>query len=399
MSFVGSSLHKASTILTAEQHQLTKHYFRQSFDLMKEKLDFPYSKLDSHESAVSLPAVLAKEDYYNQLSQSNITDDEYSKLQQVASHFKLVTLQDMMMIYMDLDCLMLADICSCIRQMMRDNFQIEPFHYLTLGSLSYDLLLKCSQVRVELIHSDPTPYLFAEQAIVGGLSFVNGRYLESNNSLCQNFDPTKTVQSAYLLDINSMYSTCMLRNPYYIGEARFLSKQEIASFTLDMIEEQGEIGYLIESDLHCPQSTHDMLSLFPPLPTRKRVKYTDLSPYTQQLITSQKLPFSSKGTVRLVADLEDKKHYTCTGPLLKFCVERLGLELRGIHRILEYRQQAWLSSHVQKLMEMRAAATSKLMNQMCKLLSNILYGTLSSAASEKEREMKNVHQQQKHVTR
>ena len=281
----------------------------------------------------------------------------------------------MMRLYLDLDVLLLADVCSGIRQLIRNTFNIDAFHYPTLGALSYDMLLKCTNVELELISDDPTPYIFTEHGIVGGLAFVNGRYMESNNELTVKFDPGKTLQTGFLLDINSMYSTAMIENPLFIGGARFMSETEIANFDLHRdVDEQGEQGYLIQADISVPFETHDLLSLFPPLPRNKLIKYEHLSPYPKQLLEKNNENFPKRGTIRLIADLEDKKKYICQGVLLKFCVERLGLKITNIDKILVFNQKRWMEPHVRMLMRMRAASTTKLMNQLFKLLSNILYG-------------------------
>ena len=172
MSFIGSSLHKASTILEEHEHVLTQHYFPNSFQLVKEKIEFPYTKLSSHEAALSLPAVLPQHEYYNDIRQTNISNEEYAKLKTLATRFNLITLQDMTMLYLDLDVLTLADTCIAIRRMVREHWQLDAFHYPTLGSLSYDILLKESKVKIELIHTDPTAYQFAERGVVGGLAFA-----------------------------------------------------------------------------------------------------------------------------------------------------------------------------------------------------------------------------------
>ena len=58
-------------------------------------------------------------------------------------------------------------------------YNLDPCHYLSAPGLSWDAMLKMTKVKVEKI-SDPDKYLFFEQGMRGGVSYINKRYNEAS---------------------------------------------------------------------------------------------------------------------------------------------------------------------------------------------------------------------------
>ena len=79
------------------------------------------------------------------------------------------TLGDYHDVYLLADLLLLADVFENYRKMSLENYGLDPLHYLTSASLSWDAMLKTTNQGLELT-SDVDKYIFTERATRGGIS-------------------------------------------------------------------------------------------------------------------------------------------------------------------------------------------------------------------------------------
>ena len=80
--FMSSSLEKLASNLSEEGFIYTKEYFtdERQFQLMKEKGVYPYDYMDSF-SKFNDTQLPRREDFYNLLTDEDISDDDYSHAQ------------------------------------------------------------------------------------------------------------------------------------------------------------------------------------------------------------------------------------------------------------------------------------------------------------------------------
>ena len=69
-------------------------------------------------------------------------------------------------------------------------------------------MLKMIKVELEKI-SDPDKYMFFEQGMRGGVSYINKRYSKANNECCKDYDKEKPKSYIIYLDINNLYGHAM----------------------------------------------------------------------------------------------------------------------------------------------------------------------------------------------
>ena len=69
-------------------------------------------------------------------------------------------------------------------------------------------MLKMTKIELEKI-SDPDKYMFFEQRMRSGVSYVNKRYRYANNNYCQDYDKEKSENHIIYLDINNLYGHAM----------------------------------------------------------------------------------------------------------------------------------------------------------------------------------------------
>ena len=99
-------------------------------------------------------------------------------------------------------------------------------------------MLKMTKVELEKI-SDPDKYMFFEQGMRGGVSYINKRYSKANNEYCQDYDKAKPKKLILCLDMNNFYG-------HAISQYFFNSN-----------------GYILDVDLEYLQELHDINNDYP----------------------------------------------------------------------------------------------------------------------------------------
>ena len=115
--------------------------------------------------------------------------------------FGCKTLSDYHYLYLKTDVSLLADVLENLRN---------PSHYFTSPGLSWDALLKKTEVDLELL-TDLEMFLFVERGIQGGVSMVRKKYTGANNPLVEGYDPSKRKQLHQYLDANNLYRWAMCK--------------------------------------------------------------------------------------------------------------------------------------------------------------------------------------------
>jgi hypothetical protein len=150
------------------------------FDLMTQKGIFSYEFFDSFEKLTDVTELPPKDSFYSTLLDEGITDEQYQIAQDVWNTFECKTLKDYMEAYLETDVLMLCDIFEDFRSNCRDTFKLDPAHYVTGTSLSWNCILRFTKVELELL-ADHKMYDFLTSGIRGGFSTCPYRYAEANN--------------------------------------------------------------------------------------------------------------------------------------------------------------------------------------------------------------------------
>ena len=122
-------------------------------------------------------------------------------------------------------------------------YGVDPCHYFSSPGLSWDAILKMTDIRSEKI-SDIDKYLFIEKGSRRVISYIAKRYAKANNKYMNDYDP-KNSQHLYL-DMNNSYGWAMSEYLPYKG---FKWLKNVDEFDAMSINEKSPIGYLLEVDL------------------------------------------------------------------------------------------------------------------------------------------------------
>ena len=130
------------------------------------------------------------------------------------------------------------------------------------------------------------------------------------------------------------------------------------------------IGYFLEVDLDYPDILHDRHNNFPCAPEKLKVDIEELSPHQKQLREHFQ---AGPGTEKLVLTLKHKRNYILHHSNLKQYLE-LGLELKKVHRVLQFNQSRWLKKYIDLNTHFRQQANNKFEKDLYKLMNNAFFG-------------------------
>ena len=133
---------------------------------------------------------------------SRVTNDEYNRAKRVFKDFNCKSLGDYNDLYLK------TDVIDNFRNTMIDNFRLDPLHYITLPSFTFDVGLFYTGIELELI-TDFNMYLFLERAKRGGISSIMKKYSKANNKYMKDFNPNETSKYITYLDANNLYGHAM----------------------------------------------------------------------------------------------------------------------------------------------------------------------------------------------
>ena len=81
---------------------------------------------------------------------------------------------------------------------MQKIFNLEPFSFATLASLSWEASLKTTRIEFEL-PTDVNMILFCINGIGGRITRVIRHYAEANNKYMSNYDKTKKIHALSII--------------------------------------------------------------------------------------------------------------------------------------------------------------------------------------------------------
>ena len=164
--FMSSSLDKLVSNLPKDDLIYTSKAFKgKRLDLLSKKGVYSYDFMDSFEKFNNreLPT---KDQFYSILNDEHITDDEYDHTKEVWDTFCIKTMGDYHDLYLVSDVLLLTDVSENFRKTCMQYYKLDPCHYFTTPSLSWDAMLKMTNIKLELM-TDIDMFQFIEKGMHG----------------------------------------------------------------------------------------------------------------------------------------------------------------------------------------------------------------------------------------
>ncbi|XP_068671057.1 uncharacterized protein [Montipora foliosa] len=366
--FMSSSLDKLVSNLPKESLKYTSQKFKgEKLDLMSQKGVYPYDFMDSFDKFnEKLPS---KEDFYSILNDEHITDDQYKHAQNVWNTFNLKNMGEYHDLYLKSDILLLADVFENFRKTCLQYYKLDPCHYFTSPGLSWDAMLKMTDIKLELM-TDIDMFQFIEKGMRGGISYIANRYGKSNNKYMKTYNEKAPSKYIMYLDANNLYGWAMSQ---YLptGGFKWMTKNHIDKIDLAKYTEDSNKGLILEVDLAYPEELHDLHNDYPLGPEKIKVNKDMLSNYCQEI--ADKFTVSTGLVHKLIPTLSNKEKYVLHYRNLQLYTD-LGLKITKVHRVLEFNQSAWLKQYIDFNTEKRTNAKNAFEKDFFKLMNNSVFG-------------------------
>ena len=366
--FMSSGLDKLVSNLPKQALKFTSQKFQgKKLDLMSQKGVYPYDFMDSFDKFdEKLPL---KKEFYSLLNDEHISDKDYEHAQNVWNTFDLKNMGEYHDLYLKSDILLLADVFENFRKTCLQYYKLDPCHYFTSPGLSWDAMLKMTDIKLELM-TDVDMFQFIEKGMRGGTSYIANRYGKANNKYMKTYDKKAPSKYIMYLDANNLYGWAMSQ---YLptGGFRWMTTKQIDKIDLSKYNENSKKGLILEVDLEYPKELHDLHNDYPLAPEKVKVTENMLSEYAKNIAEKYKI---STGLVhKLIPTLSKKEKYVLHYRNLQLYID-LGLKLTKVHRVLEFDQSPWLKQYIDFNTEKRTNAKNAFEKDFFKLMNNSVFG-------------------------
>jgi hypothetical protein len=279
--------------------------------------------------------------------------------------------------YLELDVALLSDVFEAFRKKSHSIYGLDPVHYYTLPSYSWDALFKHTGVELDLL-TDVDMYIAFEKAMRGGVCAVSHRHIKANNPKVEGYDNTKPTTWLRYDDANNLYGWAMNQH-LPMKNFKWGNPEEWNTEKIMMMSDTDVRGCQFEVDIEYPKEIHDSHSDYPILPETMEVPYEWLSDYAKDVCGGKYVRCN-----KLVPNLMNKTKYWVHYRNLKFAISQ-GLKLTKIHRVIEYEQADWMAKYIMFNTKMRTEAKSDFEKDLYKLMNNAVFGkTMENLRSRRD---------------
>lgn len=184
------------------------------------------------------------------------------------------------------------------------------------------------------------------------------------------YNPNKPKRYIIELDQNNQYGLALMEK-LPIGDYEWIP---VDDFDIATVDADGDYGYIVECDINIPEDKVEYFKDFPPCPINQVPNVQEFSEYQTELIREGL--FKTSNCSKLMCTLKTKLNYVDHIKTLKL-YQRLGVQIPKIHRILRFRQKAWLKPFIEFNTEKRkqaAAVDDDFEVMFFKLMNNSAFG-------------------------
>ena len=139
--------------------------------------------------------------------------------------------------YLKKDILLLADVFEKFIDTCMKFYGINPCYYFSSPGLSWDTMLKITGIELGKI-SDIDKYLFIENELRGGISYIAKIYAKANNKYVKVYDSKEPSKFITYLDMNNLYGWGMSD---YLPYGGFKWLKNVDGFDVTLIGKKSQI--------------------------------------------------------------------------------------------------------------------------------------------------------------
>ena len=378
MQFMNLSLDKLVKNLSDEDFKyLVEEFGFDNLKILKQKGAYPYEYMNSFKR-FNEEKLCARKYFYSSTKKGKIDDDgkisdghigikDYLTCEKIWNKFKMKNMGDYHDHYLKKDVLLLADVFEKFIKTCLKYYELDPCHYFSSPGLSWDSMLKMTDVKLEKI-PDIDKYLFIEKGSRGGISYISKRYAKANNKYISDYDSNKPATFITYSDKNNLYGWSMSE---YLPYEEFEWLENVDEFDVNAIIEKSEIGYFLKIDLKYPNELHELHNDYPLAPERLAVTNDMPSKYCKEIADEYDIKVGD--VKKQIPNLKSKTKYVLHYRNLQLYLF-LGMKLTKIHRVLKFKQSDWMKKYIDFNTKKRKNAINDFEKDFFKLMINSIYG-------------------------
>ena len=259
--FMSLSLDKLVSNLPKEDLKYTSQEFTsKKLSLMSQKGVYPYDFMDSFEKfdQTELPT---REQFYSIINDQHITNGEHDHARKVWKTFNIKTMGEYHDLYLKSDVLLLADVFESFRKTCLQYYKLDPCHYFTSPSLSWDAMLKMTNIKLGSM-TDDDMFQFIKKGMRVGVSCIVNRHGKASNKYIKEYNEKAPSKYIMYLDANNLYDWAMSQC-LPTGNFRWMADKGISKIDLAKYKENGKKGLILEVDLEYPRELHSLHNDYP----------------------------------------------------------------------------------------------------------------------------------------
>ena len=328
-NFIKGSLSSLSENLSDEYKIVTKRHFPNNFELLKQKACFPYEWITEGNIYDKILPPIDK--FYSSVKLQNITQKEYDKTIEIFNKLKCKNVKDYLKIYMKLDICLQADIFNVFRNLIWDQFEIDCSKYITFCSLSLDLMLKYTGVKIQLF-KNITMFDFTDSSIIGG----GGGLCLSSQNIADDDD-----KSTISYDVCSLY-------PYIMSQKLPISDYKFVS-NFNKKKYGQNHSCLLNVEIYTTKKVlnNKILSHFPALISKSKISYNQLSEFQRKNLKENYI-----SSEKLISHLGYDKNSYISFEMYEM-MKSLGYRI-NVKKILEYKHSNFMKPCIDFLIEKKS---------------------------------------------
>ena len=280
---------------------------------------------------------LPEKKYFNNiLTMKDISDKEYENIKLFYKKMKFKNLREYLECYLISDITLLADNFNNFREIMFEEFQLDPVKYLSAPSLSKDCALKYSKCKIENI-KDVSIFNSIRKTVMGGVSDSLNPYVK--------LDDIKNETIAYN-DISSQY-------PYELSRKLHISDYNfVENFDESKYGQNEDFGCFLLCDVKTTDRIRNdpLFYQCPMLVSRCKITDKNLSDYQLQQIKEKRQNNNSNynsQSEKLITNLGDDSNCYLNFEMYKM-MKKAKYEVT-IQKILEFKHEAIFKEYIEYL--------------------------------------------------
>ena len=298
-----------------------------------------------------LPSI---ENFYSSLKLNNISEEDYDKTLEIYEKLNCKNIKEYLDIYLKLDICLQADIFSVFRNTIWNKFEIDCSKYITSCTLSLDLMLKYTRVKIELIR-DISIFDYVNSSILGGVCIASQNIANDKDGVISSCDIVSLypyIMSKKLPISNYKFVTYFNRNKYLDSDYSCLLNCEV--YTTDKVRD------------------NNILKQYPGLISKTSIKYNNLSEFQRKNLKN-----NYKSSEKLISHLGYDKNCYLSFDMYEMMIS-LGYKI-VVNKILEYKYSNFMKPYVDFLFEKKSYYKRNGdigMSNTFKILANSLFGVM-----------------------